>query len=111
MSPGSSPGKMTTANKLGYVAAFPIPEVMRGINAFTLGVRQSAPEATVKVVWTNTWYDPPLERSAAEALIDAGVDVVAQHQDTAGRSRRRRRAASTASATTPTWLRSRPRPS
>jgi basic membrane protein A len=77
-------GKMTTANKLGYVAAFPIPEVIRGINAFTLGVRASNPEATVQVVWTNTWYDPQKERQAAEALLDAGVDVVAQHQDTAG---------------------------
>ncbi len=77
-------GKMTTANSLGYVAAFPIPEVLRGINAFTLGVRKSAPEATVKVVFTSTWYNPQTERQAAEALLDAGVDVVAQHQDTAG---------------------------
>ncbi len=77
-------GKMTAANLLGYVAAFPIPEVLRGINAFTLGVRQSAPDATVKVVFTSTWYNPQQERAAAEALLDAGVDVVAQHQDTAG---------------------------
>jgi len=77
-------GKMTTAKVLGYVAAFPIPEVLRGINAFTLGVRKSAPDATVKVVFTSTWYDPPIERAAADALLDAGVDVVAQHQDTAG---------------------------
>lgn len=77
-------GKMTTANKLGYVAAFPIPEVIRGINAFTLGVREVNPEATVKVVWTNTWFDPQKERQAAEALLDDGVDVVAQHQDTTG---------------------------
>jgi basic membrane protein A len=69
---------------LGYVAAFPTPEVIRGINAFTLGVRKSNPKATVKVVWTNTWYDPQKERQAAEALLDDGADVIAQHQDTPG---------------------------
>jgi len=81
---GMIAGKMTTANQLGYVAAFPIPEVIRGINAFTLGVRKVNPQATVKVVWTNTWYDPQKERQAAEALLDDGVDVIAQHQDTTG---------------------------
>ncbi|MFP3853725.1 MAG: BMP family ABC transporter substrate-binding protein [Anaerolineales bacterium] len=75
-------GSMTEANSIGYVAAFPIPEVVRGINAFTLGVREVNPEATVKVVWTNTWYDPVKEREAAEALLDEGVDIIAQHQDT-----------------------------
>ena len=75
-------GKMTKSNKLGYVAAFPIPEVIRGINAFTLGVRKSNPAATVKVVWTNTWFDPAKERQAGEALLDGGADVIAQHQDT-----------------------------
>jgi len=77
-------GKMTTANKLGYVAAFPIPEVIRGINAFALGVRASNPGATINVVWTSTWFDPPKERAAGEALLDTGADVIAQHQDTAG---------------------------
>ena len=77
-------GKMTTSNMLGYVAAFPTPEVIRGINAFTLGVRKSNPNAKVKVVWTNTWYDPQKERQAAEALLDGGADVIAQHQDTPG---------------------------
>ncbi len=75
-------GKMTKTNKIGYVAAFPIPEVIRGINAFTLGVRKVNPDATVQVVWTNTWYDPPTEREAAETLLAAGADVIAQHQDT-----------------------------
>ncbi len=75
-------GKATKANKIGYVAAFPIPEVIRGINAFTLGVRAVNPEATVHVVWTNTWFDPPVEKEAAEALLDQGCDVIAQHQDT-----------------------------
>jgi basic membrane protein A len=75
-------GKATQTNKIGYVAAFPIPEVIRGINAFTLGVRTANPEATVNVVWTNTWFGPPEEKEAAEALLDQGVDVIAQHQDT-----------------------------
>ncbi|MEN6364347.1 MAG: BMP family ABC transporter substrate-binding protein [Rectinema sp.] len=75
-------GKMTTANKIGYVGAFPIPEVVRGINWFTLGVRSVNPKATVSVVWTNTWYDPVKEREAAVALLDSGVDIIAQHQDT-----------------------------
>lgn len=75
-------GSMTEANQIGYVAAFPIPEVVRGINAFTLGVREVNPEAEVRVVWTNTWYDPVKEREAAEALLDEGVDIIAQHQDT-----------------------------
>jgi basic membrane protein A len=74
-------GKMTKTNKLGYVAAFSTPEVVRGINAFTLGVRKANPAATVKVVWTNTWLDPQIERTAAESLLDAGIDVTAQHQD------------------------------
>ena len=81
---GELAGKMTKSNQIGYVAAFPIPEVIRGINAFTLGVRKVNPEATVQVVWTNTWFDPAKERAAAEALLDGGADVIAQHQDTAG---------------------------
>ena len=75
-------GNATKTNTIGYVAAFPIPEVIRGINAFTLGVRKVNPDAIVKVVWTNTWYDPVKEREAAVALLDSGVDIIAQHQDT-----------------------------
>ncbi len=67
---------------VGYVAAFPIPEVVRGINAFTIGLRKVNPTATVKVVWTNTWYDPVKEREAAVALLDSGVKLITQHQDT-----------------------------
>jgi basic membrane protein A and related proteins len=81
---GQLAGAMTESNQIGYVAAFPIPEVIRGINAFTLGVREANPEATVQVVWTNTWFDPAKERAAAEALLDGGADVIAQHQDTPG---------------------------
>jgi len=77
-------GKTTKSNTIGYVAAFPIPEVVWGINSFTLGVRSVNPNAKVKVVWTNTWYDPAKEKDAAKSLLDAGADVIAQHQDTPG---------------------------
>lgn len=79
---GIAAGKASSTGKIGYVAAFPIPEVIRGINAFTLGARSVNPAATVQVTWTKTWYDPTLEKQAAESLLDAGVDVMAQHQDT-----------------------------
>ena len=75
-------GSMTEANLIGFLAAHPIPEVVRGINAFTLGVREANPDAEVRVVWTSTWYDPVKEREAAEALLDEGADIIAQHQDT-----------------------------
>ncbi len=77
-------GLKTKSNNIGYVAAFEIPEVIRGINAFTLGVRSVNPEAKVTVRWTHTWYDPVKEKEAAKALLDEGADVIAQHQDTAG---------------------------
>ena len=77
-------GKMAATGKIGYVGAFPIPEVIRGINAFTLGAQKANPDVTVQVVWTNTWYDPSAETAAAQSLLDLGVDVIAQHQDTAG---------------------------
>lgn len=75
-------GSMTKTDVIGYVAAFPIPEVIRGINAFTLGAQLVNPDVEVKVVWTNTWYDPVKEREAAIALLDSGADILAQHQDT-----------------------------
>jgi basic membrane protein A len=77
-------GMKTQTNKIGYVAAFEIPEVIRGINAFTLGVRAVNPKASVHVRWTHTWYDPAKEKEAAKALLDEKADVIAQHQDTAG---------------------------
>lgn len=77
-------GLKTESNKIGYVAAFEIPEVIRGINAFALGVQAVNPDAEVDVRWTHTWYDPAKEKEAAKALLDAGADVIAQHQDTAG---------------------------
>ncbi|HEY3423828.1 MAG TPA: BMP family ABC transporter substrate-binding protein, partial [Negativicutes bacterium] len=75
-------GKYSKSNVIGYVAAHPIPEVIRGINAFTLGVRSVNPNAVVKVVWTNTWYDPATEKEAAKSLLSTGADVIAMHQDT-----------------------------
>ncbi len=77
-------GSMTTSNIIGYAAAFPIPEVIRGINAFTLGARSVNPKAEVRVVWTKTWYDPATEKEAAKSLLDVGADVITQHQDSPG---------------------------
>ncbi|MCL6553804.1 MAG: BMP family ABC transporter substrate-binding protein [Firmicutes bacterium] len=75
-------GKMTRTNVVGFVAAHPITTVVAGVNAFALGVWETNPNATIKVVWTRTWYDPPKEKAAAKALLDAGADVIGQHQDT-----------------------------
>ena len=72
-------GRMTKSGLAGYVAGFPIPEVLQGINAFTLGMRSVNPNAQVKVVWLNAWFDPPRERDAAMTLFDGGVDVIAFH--------------------------------
>jgi basic membrane protein A len=77
-------GAMSKSNTLGYVAAFPIPEVIRGINAFALGAQSVNPKAEVRVVWTKTWYDPATEKEAAKSLLDVGADVIAQHQDSPG---------------------------
>ena len=74
-------GKMTKSNVIGYVGSFPIPEVIRGINAFTIALRSVNPEAEVKVVWVNSWYDPGKEGDAAKALIDQGADIILQHTD------------------------------
>jgi simple sugar transport system substrate-binding protein len=78
---GMIAGKSSKTNTLGYVAAFPIPEVLQGINAFTLGARAANPKAQVRVVWVNSWYDPGKERDAANALIGQGADVVTHHTD------------------------------
>jgi simple sugar transport system substrate-binding protein len=74
-------GRMTKTNTAGYVAAFPIPEVVMGINAFARGMRSVNPKAEVKVVWVNSWYDPGREREAADTLISQGADVVTHHTD------------------------------
>ncbi|RRD65610.1 BMP family ABC transporter substrate-binding protein [Fretibacterium sp. OH1220_COT-178] len=75
-------GSMSKSGNIGYVAAHPIPEVIRMINAFTLGVRKVNPKATVKVIWLFSWFDPGKEKEAAKALIDAGCDVLGMHADT-----------------------------
>ncbi|MFS2049388.1 BMP family ABC transporter substrate-binding protein [Variovorax sp. Varisp41] len=76
---GVAAGRMTKSNVAGYVAGFPIPEVLQGINAFTLGMRSVNPKATVRVVWLNEWFDPPKERDAAMTLFNQSVDVIAFH--------------------------------
>lgn len=77
-------GMKTESNKIGFVAAFPYTELLIGINAFTLGAQSVNPDATVNVVYTNSWYDPANEKAAAESLLAQGADVIAQHCDTAG---------------------------
>lgn len=76
---GIAAGRMTKTNVAGYVAGFAIPEVLQGINAFTLGMQSVNPKAEVKVVWLNTWFDPTLERDAAMTLFNQNVDVIAFH--------------------------------
>ena len=76
---GIAAGRMTRTNVAGYVAGFPIPEVLQGINAFTLGMRSVNPQAQVKVVWLNTWFDPAREREAALTLFNQNADVVSFH--------------------------------
>jgi len=74
-------GTVTKTNTIGFVASFPIPEVLRNINAFTLGARSVNPKVTTKVVWVNTWFDPPKESEAAQALINQRADVLLQNTD------------------------------
>src|SRR2546427_3045147 len=78
---GMAAGAATKNGTIGYVAAFGIPEVVRHINAFTLGAEATHPGAKVKVVWTNAWFSPPKETAAAEALVSAGADVLGQNVD------------------------------
>jgi basic membrane protein A len=76
-------GKMTKSNVLGFVASYPIPEVLRNINGFTRGAKSVNDKVQVKVVWVNTWYDPPKEHDAAVALVGQGADVLYQNTDSA----------------------------
>lgn len=78
---GIAAGAASKSGKVGAVMPFAIPEVIRGLNAFTLGVRKSNPDATVQVQWTSTWFDPAKERQAAESLLSAGVDTLWSAQD------------------------------
>lgn len=74
-------GTVTKTNTIGFVGSFPIPEVLRNINAFTLGARSVNPKVVTKVVWVNTWFDPPKESEAAQALINQRADVLLQNTD------------------------------
>ncbi|MGY3214492.1 BMP family ABC transporter substrate-binding protein [Mucilaginibacter sp. HD30] len=78
---GIAAGKMTKTNILGFVASFPIPQVLRNINAFTLGARSVNPKATVHVIWTSSWSDPAIEAESTKKLIAAGADVLSMHED------------------------------
>jgi len=78
---GTIAGRMTKTNKVGYIASFPIPEVVRGINAAYLAAKAVNPDVQFKVVWVYTWFDPGKEADAANALIEQGVDVIMQHTD------------------------------
>ncbi|MFX9877891.1 BMP family ABC transporter substrate-binding protein, partial [Acinetobacter baumannii] len=78
---GLAAGALSKTGKVGYVAAFPIPEVKRHINAFALGVRAVNPKAQVLVRWINAWYDPAKAREATEALLAQGADVFAFTED------------------------------
>lgn len=78
---GHIAGRMTETNKLGYIASFPIPEVIRGINASYLWAKKANPDVTMDVIWVYTWFDPAKEAEAAQALIEQGVDVILQHTD------------------------------
>ncbi len=74
-------GSVTKTNTLGFVASFPIPEVLRNINAYTLGAQSVNPKVKTKVVWVSTWFDPPKESEAAQSLINGGADVLLQNTD------------------------------
>lgn len=76
-------GKMTKTNTVGYIASFPIPEVVRGINAAYLAAKSVNPDVQFKIVWVSTWFDPGKEADAANALIEQGADIIMQHTDSA----------------------------
>ncbi|MEM7021015.1 MAG: BMP family ABC transporter substrate-binding protein [Pseudomonadota bacterium] len=78
---GNIAGHISKTGIVGYIGSFPIPEVVMGINAFTVAMQKIKPETEVKVVWVNSWYDPGKEGDAAKALIDQGADIICQHTD------------------------------
>jgi simple sugar transport system substrate-binding protein len=78
---GHIAGKMTKSNKIGYIASFPIPEVIRGINSAYLHAKAVNPDVEFNIVWAYTWFDPAKEADAATALIEQGADVILQHTD------------------------------
>jgi basic membrane protein A len=78
---GAVAGHMSKSGIVGYIGSIPIPEVVMGINAFTLAMQKVRPDVQVKVVWINSWYDFDKEADAAEALIEQGADIICQHTD------------------------------
>lgn len=78
---GTIAGRMTKTNKIGYIASFPIPEVIRGINSAYIHAKKVNPDVEFSVVWAYTWFDPAKEADAAKALIEQGADVILQHTD------------------------------
>ncbi len=85
---GHIAGKMTKSNKIGYIASFPIPEVIMGINSYYLHAKKVNPDVELSIVWAFTWFDPAKEADSAKALIDQGVDVIASHTDSTAPSGR-----------------------
>ncbi len=80
---GKIAAKLSKSGTVGYIASFPIPEVVSGINAFMLGAQSVNPNVKVKIVWVNTWFDPGKEAEAAKALLAQGADILTQHTDSA----------------------------
>ena len=78
---GQIAARMSTSGVAGYIASFPIPEVVRGINSFMLGAQSINPDFKLKVVWVSTWFDPGKEADAAKVLIGQGADIITQHTD------------------------------
>jgi simple sugar transport system substrate-binding protein len=78
---GQIAARVSKSGVAGYIASFPIPEVVRGINSFMLGAQSINPDFKVKVVWVSTWFDPGKEADAAKVLIDLGADIISQHTD------------------------------
>ncbi|NCO20764.1 MAG: BMP family ABC transporter substrate-binding protein [Rhodobacterales bacterium] len=78
---GHIAGRMTKTNKIGYIASFPIPEVIRGINSAFIHAKKANPDVQFNVIWAYTWFDPAKEADAAKALIEQGADVILQHTD------------------------------
>ena len=78
---GHLAGKMTKSNKIGYIASYPIPEVIRGINSSYIHAKKANPDVEINVIWIFTWFDPAKEADATQALIDQGVDVILAHTD------------------------------
>jgi basic membrane protein A len=84
---GQIAAKMSKTGVAGYIASFPIPEVVQGINSFMLGAQSINPDFKLKVVWVNTWFDPGKEADAAKALLRPGRDILTQHTDSTARCR------------------------